>query len=83
MVKRTEKKNHVTVGIMIRKMFEDQPNLDENTAAQYETPNMDGYLDALGSSPAHLVIGQNLKLLFMIRFQHFMQAPPVPTLHGT
>ena len=54
MVKRTEKKNYFTADIMIRKIFEDSPNLDKNTAAQYETSNMDGYLDALGSSPAHL-----------------------------
>lgn len=54
MVKRTEKKNYFTVDIMIRKIFEDPPNLDKNTAAQYEISNMDGYLDALGSSPALL-----------------------------
>ena len=33
MAKRTEQKNHATVGILIRKMFEDSPNFDENTAA--------------------------------------------------
>ena len=33
MVKRTEKKNYFTVDIMIRKIFEDPPNLDKNTAA--------------------------------------------------
>ena len=33
MVKRTEKKNYFTADIMIRKIFEDSPNLDKNTAA--------------------------------------------------
>ena len=55
-------RNHATIDIMMEKMLEDLPNVDENTALQYAVSARNYCLYVSGFTPGQLAIGQNPKL---------------------
>ena len=56
------KRNNATIDIIMEKMLENLPNVDENTALQYAV-SVVTFIYVRGSTPAQLAIEQNPKLL--------------------